>query len=48
MMAEPETKRLVFLDLGLVGQLSSTQRVDLLGLIYAVKEVDIPDASGRS
>jgi ubiquinone biosynthesis protein len=42
LMAEPATKRLVFLDLGLVGQLSSTQRVDLLGLIYAVKEVDIP------
>jgi ubiquinone biosynthesis protein len=42
LMADPVTKRLVFLDLGLVGQLSSTQRVDLLGLIYAVKEVDIP------
>jgi predicted unusual protein kinase regulating ubiquinone biosynthesis (AarF/ABC1/UbiB family) len=41
-MAEPDTKRLVFLDLGLVGQLDATQRVDLLGLIYAVKEVDIP------
>ena len=56
----PRDKRLVFLDLGLVGQLSSTQRVDLLGLIYAVKEVDIqaiadgfialgtPDASSTS
>jgi ubiquinone biosynthesis protein len=42
LLADPSTKRLVFLDLGLVGQLSSTQRVDLLGLIYAVKEVDIP------
>lgn len=42
LLADPATKRLVFLDLGLVGQLSSTQRVDLLGLIYAVKEVDIP------
>ena len=42
LMAIPEDKRLVFLDLGLVGQLTSTQRVDLLGLIYAVKEVDIP------
>jgi ubiquinone biosynthesis protein len=41
LMAEPETKRLVFLDLGLVGQLKSTQRVDLLGLIYALKSVDI-------
>ena len=42
LMADPEDKRLVFLDIGLVGQLTSTQRVDLLGLIYAVKEVDIP------
>ena len=42
LMAEPATKRLVFLDLGLVGQLDATQRVDLLGLIYAVREVDIP------
>ena len=42
LLADPATKRLVFLDLGLVGQLSATQRVDLLGLIYAVKEVDIP------
>jgi ubiquinone biosynthesis protein len=41
LMAEPDTKRLVFLDLGLVGQLKSTQRVDLLGLIYALKSVDI-------
>ena len=32
----------MFLDLGLVGQLRRTQRVDLLGLIYAVKEIDIP------
>ena len=37
LMAEPATKRLVFLDIGLVGQLDATQRVDLLGLIYAVK-----------
>jgi ubiquinone biosynthesis protein len=42
LLADPEAKRLVFLDLGLVGQLSSQQRVDLLGLIYAVSEVDIP------
>src|SRR5262245_4948704 len=42
LMAEPNTKRLVFLDMGLVGQLDATQRVDLLGLIYAVREVDIP------
>jgi ubiquinone biosynthesis protein len=42
LMADPADKRIVFLDLGLVGQLSSTQRVDLLGLIYALKSVDIP------
>jgi ubiquinone biosynthesis protein len=42
LMADPATKQLVFLDLGLVGQLTGPQRVDLLGLIYAVKEVDIP------
>ena len=41
LMADPATKRMVFLDLGLVGQLKSTQRVDLLGLIYAVQSVDI-------
>ena len=41
LMAEPDTKRLVFLDLGLVGQLKTTQRVDLLGLIYALKSIDI-------
>ena len=41
LMAEPATKRLVFLDLGLVGQLKATQRVDLLGLIYALKSTDI-------
>ena len=40
--AVPETKQLVFIDLGLVGQLNSQQRVDLLGLIYSIKEVDIP------
>ena len=41
LLADPERHTLVFLDLGLVGQLNATQRVDLLGLIYAVKEVDI-------
>jgi ubiquinone biosynthesis protein len=41
LMADPEGKRLVFLDMGLVGQLTSTQRVDLLGLIYAIKAIDI-------
>jgi ubiquinone biosynthesis protein len=42
LMADPATKRMVFLDLGLIGQLKSTQRVDLLGLIYALQAVDIP------
>lgn len=38
----PETGRIVFLDLGLVGRLDRQQRLDLLSLIYAVREVDIP------
>ena len=42
LLADPADKRLVFLDMGLVGQLNSTQRVNLLGLIYALKDVDIP------
>jgi ubiquinone biosynthesis protein len=42
MLADPVNKRLVFLDLGLVGQLDSQQRVDMLGLVYAVKSKDIP------
>ena len=41
-LADPESKQIIFLDLGLVGQLNSQQRVDLLGLIYAIKEIDIP------
>jgi ubiquinone biosynthesis protein len=41
-LADPTTKRIVFLDMGLVGNLSQQQRVDLLGLIYAIKEVDVP------
>jgi len=41
-LADPESKQIIFLDLGLVGQLNQQQRVDLLGLIYAIKEVDIP------
>jgi ubiquinone biosynthesis protein len=40
-LADPISKQIIFLDLGLVGQLSAQQRVDLLGLIYAIKEVDI-------
>src|SRR6187200_972598 len=38
-MVDPESGQIIFLDLGLVGQLSTEQRVDLLGLIYALKEV---------
>ena len=41
-LADPISKQIIFLDLGLVGQLSQQQRVDLLGLIYSIKEVDIP------
>jgi ubiquinone biosynthesis protein len=41
-LADPISKQLIFLDLGLVGQLNSQQRVDLLGLIYSIKEIDIP------
>ncbi len=41
-LVDPETGRIVFLDLGLVGRLDRQQRLDLLSLIYAVKEVDIP------
>jgi ubiquinone biosynthesis protein len=41
LLADPDDKRLVFLDLGLVGQLDGPQRVDLLGLIYAVNAKDI-------
>jgi ubiquinone biosynthesis protein len=41
-LGDPSTHRIVFLDLGLVGQLDQTQRMDLLGLIYAIKEIDIP------
>ena len=40
-LADPTSKRIIFLDLGLVGQLNAQQRVDLLGLIYSIKEVDI-------
>jgi ubiquinone biosynthesis protein len=42
LLADPDAKRLYFIDMGLVGQLNSTQRVNLLGLIYALKDVDIP------
>jgi ubiquinone biosynthesis protein len=40
-LADPTSKQIIFLDLGLVGQLNAQQRVDLLGLIYSIKEVDI-------
>ncbi len=41
-LADPDSKQIIFLDLGLVGKLDSQQRIDLLGLIYAIKDVDIP------
>ena len=41
LLADPVAKRLVFIDLGLVGQLKSEQRVDMLSLIYAVREKDM-------
>jgi ubiquinone biosynthesis protein len=40
-LVDPATGKIVFLDLGLVGQLNPEQRLDLLGLVYALKEVDI-------
>ena len=40
-LADPISKQIIFLDLGLVGQLNAQQRVDLLGLIYSIKEIDI-------
>jgi len=40
-LADPVANRIVFLDLGLMGRLRTEQRVDLLGLVYALKEVDI-------
>jgi len=36
----PETGRIVFIDCGLVGQLDSQQRTDLLDLIYSLKTYD--------
>jgi ubiquinone biosynthesis protein len=40
-LADPATGRLVFLDFGQVGELSRQQRLELLGLIHALKSVDI-------
>jgi ubiquinone biosynthesis protein len=36
----PETGRIVFIDCGLIGQLDSQQRTDLLDLIYSLKAYD--------
>ena len=36
----PDTGRIVFIDCGLVGQLDSQQRTDLLDLIYSLKTYD--------
>jgi ubiquinone biosynthesis protein len=40
-LVDTESGQIVFLDLGLVGQLKTEQRIDLLGLVYALKEVDL-------
>ncbi|MFL5725373.1 MAG: AarF/UbiB family protein [Chloroflexota bacterium] len=40
-LVDLESGQIVFLDLGLVGQLRTEQRIDLLGLVYALKEVDL-------
>jgi ubiquinone biosynthesis protein len=41
-LVDPVTGQIVFIDLGLVGRLDRQQRLDLLSLIYATREVDIP------
>ena len=42
-LGRPGSHQIVFLDLGLVGRRwTHGQRMDLLGLIYAIKEIDIP------
>jgi len=41
-LVDARSSQIVFLDLGLIGQLRTEQRIDLLGLVYALKEVDIP------
>jgi ubiquinone biosynthesis protein len=40
-LVDPATGQIVFLDLGLVGQLTAEERLDLLGLVYALKEADL-------
>ena len=37
-LVDPASNKIVFLDLGLVGRLRTEQRIDLLGLVYALKE----------
>lgn len=39
-LVDPDTRRIVFLDFGLVGQLTQQQRLDLLDLINGLRTVD--------
>jgi len=41
----PETGRIVFIDCGLVGELDSQQRTDLLDLIYSLKSNDFANVA---
>jgi ubiquinone biosynthesis protein len=40
-VVDPVARRIIFLDLGQVGELDATQRMELLALIHAVRVVDI-------
>ena len=39
-LVDPDTRRIVFLDFGLVGQLTQQQRIDLLDLINGLRMID--------
>ncbi len=39
-LVDPDTRRIVFLDFGLVGQLTQQQRLDLLDLINGLRTID--------
>ncbi|HEY8167587.1 MAG TPA: AarF/UbiB family protein [Candidatus Limnocylindrales bacterium] len=39
-LVDPDTRRIVFLDFGLVGQLNQQQRIDLLDLINGLRTID--------
>ena len=40
-LADPDSGEIVFLDLGQVGVLDRQQRIELVGLIHALKSVDV-------